>query len=487
MLLYYVIAVGALLAIFVASLLTNPFSRITIVRKPYVAKLTEKTIVAINNNHRIVVRNNPWWQAFAWVKSGVHVMESRYLNSPRSKGKTIAAIIKDIHKLRYDTDKLLLISGDHFSGLYVRNLGVFYYPLLDGHITSSAKDWYNRQVIYLETVAFALGVFEKRRQLTTTIVSTGAYGVTCVNFYAYPSDSLYGMLYALAVMSGKEIPRAYDYSGADYVLDTAAAATALLSEYKPTLRQLYADYKQTVYDERTGLIRTDIHLSGAKDITRRSSAFYDNVILWKTTQLAMKLGLIKRDTAWLAVYKQRILKTFWLPKAGHFLEDLSAEGLAGAYYSSDWLAVLFTGFLDPANKQEQSYYTSSLDYIDKHAVDRPFALKYQQERRAHRQFLAVRLAVASYGGDAIWSFWGMEYIKTLLLLYRSTRQQRYLEKADYHIAKYKQVMLRDGGFPEVFNADGKLLQTPLYRSIRQTGWVIGFEQVLAIRADIARH
>jgi predicted AAA+ superfamily ATPase len=33
-----------------------------------------------------------------------------------------------------------------------------------------------------------------------------------------------------------------------------------------------------------------------------------------------------------------------------------------------------------------------------------------------------------------------------------------------------------GGFPEVYDPEGRLLQTPFYRSIRQTGWVIGFEQ-----------
>ncbi len=479
------IAIGASLLLVLATALTNPFSRLTLVRRPFVASLTAKTIVAINNNHRTVVRNNLWWQAFAWVKSGVHVTESRYLNSPRSSARTVPAIIHDIHKLRFDPDKLLLISGDHFTSLYVRNLGVFYYPLLDGRIKASSKDWQNRQVVYLQTLAFALGVFAKNRQLTTTIVPTAPHGVTCVNFYAYPSDTLYGMLYGLAVLLGYQVPRPYDYSGGGYMLDSKVAAATLLEEYQVMLHQAYGDYRHTVYDEKTGLIKTDVHLSGAKDVTRRYGAFYDNVIYWKTAQLAMRLGLASTDKAWLAAYKQRILQTFWLEKAGYFLEDLSDEGCQHQYYSSDWLVVLFTGFLDPADKHEQAYFTRSLDYIDRQGIDKPFAIKYQQDRRSHRQFPFVRLAVASYGGDAIWSFWGMEYIKTLLLLYHATGEASYLAKADYHIDKYKSVMLRDGGFPEVFDARGNLLQTSLYRSIRQTGWVIGFEQVLAMRADLA--
>ena len=138
--------------------------------------------------------------------------------------------------------------------------------------------------------------------------------------------------------------------------------------------------------------------------------------------------------------------------------------------------MLSTGFLDLANDNETAYYTRSIDYIRKNNIDRPFALKYQHDTRAHRQFLPVRLAVASYGGDAIWSFWGMEYIKALVLLYEKTSETRYKKEAKFHIDAYEKKMLEYGGFPEVYDPEGRLLQTPFYRSIRQTGWVIGFEQ-----------
>lgn len=225
-------------------------------------------------------------------------------------------------------------------------------------------------------------------------------------------------------------------------------------------------------------------MSGAKDITKRQSSFYDNVVFWKTTQLAMDLGLVKHDPAFLAALKERILATFWLPHEGYFLEDLSAAGKQHNYYSSDWLIVLATHFLDPENATERDYFERSIDYIRKQKIAKPFAIKYQHETRAHRQFAIVRLAVASYGGDSIWSFWGMEYIKTLLLLYRATGDRAHLKEADYHIDKYEHAMKRDHGFPEVYDAKGALLQTPLYRSIRMTGWVIGFDQVRAMHRAI---
>lgn len=468
---------GGLVAIsFVTTYLTNPFSRLSIIRLPFRIHLDHQVHETIDNNTKLKVKNRWYWRWFAMYQSGLYILTTRYFHSPASNAKTVDEIIADIHTLRYDPNKLLLISGDHFNGLFVRNLGVFYYPLLDPSIPSSEQDWRDRQTVYLQTVAYALGVFTKSPRLTTTIASMGPLTATCVNYYAYPSDSLFGILYTLAVLRGEQSAAALHYNPKAHSLDTKIAASHLLADYRETLVLLYEDYKGTVLDQATGLIAKNVHLSGAKDITRRRSAFYDNVVFWKTTQLAMTLGIVPTDTVYLKKLKQQILKTFWLEDKGYFLEDLSDEGVRHSYYSSDWLIVLSTGFLDPLDTHESTYYTRSIAYIQKHKIDQPFALKYQQDTRAHRQFLPVRLAVASYGGDAIWSFWGMEYIKALVLLYKKTGDTAYKKAASYHIEKYEEKMLEYGGFPEVYDPDGKLLQTPFYRSIRQTGWVIGFEQ-----------
>lgn len=473
-----------LVLLFIAAYLTNPFNRFSIIRLSFIATINQKTITTINQNHKLIVRQTPWYKTFALLKNGVHILSSRYVRSPRSSGTSVHSIITDIKMLRFNPDKLLLTSGDHFSALFVRNLGVFYYPTLDRSLKNTVEEWHNRELVYIQTLAYALGVFSKHHELTTTIVPTGRHGATCINFYAYPSDSLYGMLFALAALLGHESAQPERYHRDNYPLDSIDAARLLLDEYHYSLARHYTQYRHKIFDETTGLVSVSIHLSGAKDITRRQSAFYDNVIFWKTTQLAQTLGLIKKDQAFLARLKKQILKTFWLPRDGYFLEDLSPEGKQQKYYSSDWLIVLATGFLKPSAKSEHTYFERSIAYIQKEKIDQPFALKYQQDTRAHRQFLAVRLAVASYGGDAIWSFWGMEYIKSLLLLYKYTGRKEYCETADFHIKKYKQKMLEYGGFPEVYDPHGNLLQTPLYRSIRQTGWVVGFEQVLALRKSI---
>lgn len=470
-------AIGLALALLIGgAYLTDPFSRYTVVRRTYRAKMVDGVLRAINDNERLVVNQFLPLRVFAILKNGIHILTSRWHKSPASRSSTIRGIIDDIYDLRFNPNKLLLTSGDHFSALFVRNLGVFYYPTLDRAIPATDSRWRDRQIVYLQTAAYALGIFAKHDTLTTTIIPTGRHRATCVNFYAYPSDTLYGMLFALAALLGKQSAQPVTYKRARHALDTVPAAQLLLQTYRDHLAKHYERYRHRVYDDQTGLISRSITMSGAKDITKRRSAFYDNVIFWKTTELAMTLGLIPRDNAFLGTLKNRIIETFWLDDAGYFLEDLSNESQRHQLYSSDWLIVLATGFLSPKKAKERYYFERSIDYIQRMDIDKPFAIKYQHETRAHRQFLAVRLAVASYGGDSIWSFWGMEYIKTLLLLYRETENSAYLKAANYHLRQYEAAMKRDKGFPEVFDRDGKLLETPLYRSIRQTGWVIGFEQ-----------
>ncbi|MGI0134670.1 MAG: hypothetical protein ACREBW_06915, partial [Candidatus Micrarchaeaceae archaeon] len=331
---------------------------------------------ARNENDKILLRQGWLWQRFAYLKCGLHTLSSRYIHSPAAKAATVDGIIADIHAHRFRPDKLLLISGDHFNALFVRNLGVFYYPMLDTRIGGTKRDWHDRQAVYAQTLAYALGVFRKRPVPVTTIATTGSYAATCINIaeHAYPSDTVYGMLYALAALSDNEAATpAPSLSSPQHKLQTRDLATQLLTDYSETLHKLYDHYRAHVFDDTTGLIRTDIHLSGAKDITIRSSAFYDNVVFWKTTQLTGRLGIIEKDATFLRQLKQRILAQFWLPEYGHFLEDRSDESIACHYYSSDWLIVLATGFLSPADPAERHYFEQSAAYIQKMRIDQPFA------------------------------------------------------------------------------------------------------------------
>jgi hypothetical protein len=70
----------------------------------------------------------------------------------------------------------------------------------------------------------------------------------------------------------------------------------------------------------------------------------------------------------------------------------------------------------------------------------------------------------------------MEYIKSLVLLYHSTQDRRYLEAAQHQLDAYTQNILKYQGYPEVYDVTGKMYQTLFYKSVRQTGWVVNYEQ-----------
>ncbi len=80
---------GFLVLLFVGSRLTNPFSRLTIVRRPFIVQVVASTWQTIDHNRRLKVRQGVLWRAFALLKSGWYVIESRYLHSPRSGGTVL--------------------------------------------------------------------------------------------------------------------------------------------------------------------------------------------------------------------------------------------------------------------------------------------------------------------------------------------------------------------------------------------------------------
>lgn len=464
---------------------TNPFAPNSIVEQTYSAELKDGEFVVNDDPLLIQVNQSTPFKQYSKVKSAYHIVANRWWNPGKpAPSDNWRDIMNDIYDARFNSDQQVLISADHFSMFYNRSLGIFYYPMLDPAIDSSDARWQDRQAIYLRSLAYALNTYEHTDHVTTTIVPTGKHRVTPVNFHSYPSDTMYSLLYGLAVTSGKEPAAPFKYAEPKKNLQTKKAGEALLDKHRPMLKRQYETYKQMVHDKSTGLIKPELHLSGTKDITMRSNAFYDNVIFWRTTQLAMELDIIPADQAFLDTTKSKIIDAFWLKDKGYFLEDRSVTGIDDNYFSSDWLVALNTGFLDPSNPDELSYITKPLDYMRQTKVDKPFGVKYQNETRAERQFPVVRLVASSYGGDTIWSYWGMEYVKALLAVYRETGDKKYLDIADEVIAAYKQKIEQYHGFPETYDRNGNMYETNFYRSMRQTGWVIGFDQVLSMREAI---
>ncbi|MBW7944437.1 hypothetical protein H3C70_03495 [Patescibacteria group bacterium] len=471
----------------ILSYLTNPFARYTLVRVPFQTELADNGQLSIIEESGLRLRTSRYYGVFAKLKSGYHILGNVYSGTKRAKSETLNDIITDIHALRFDPNEPYLISGDHFSMLYIRSLGIFYSTLLDPRTALNADDWLNRQKIYLQTTKYALEVFKAAPALSTTIVPVGESSVTLMNIYAPPSDSLYSLLYALDVMLSPEtLEQTYPFSVEQTPpLQTHDAAQQLLEEYRPTLLRHYLLYQNTI-DLQTGLIQKNILLSGTKDIAKRQSAFYDNVIFWKTEQLAQKLGIVPENPQKLSALKQKIIDAFWRPEMGCFLEDQSPEALRQNYYSSDWLIVLSTGFLEPRNTGDRQYYESCVKYIQDHKLDRPFGIKYQQQLRPWRLYPLVRIGAPQYGSTAIWSNWGMEYAKLLALLFQASGNQTYLDEANYQIDQYTDNIIKYECYPEVYDENGQMFKNLFYKSVCQTGWVVTYEQAKALVNSLQR-
>jgi hypothetical protein len=469
----------AILAIF--SYLTNPFVRFSLIIDPYKNYQYQDGQLSLKRDSSLIVRDDAFFRQLALLKSGWHILDTRFV-SPKGTQGSIDETIRQIHQQRFNPDQPFLISGEHFSVLYPRSLGIFYNTLLDPRTALDQTDWQNRQLIYLKTTAYALQVFEQSDRLSTTIVPVGPRSVALVNIYAPPSDTLYSLLYALTVLSNdKYLSQLYPFGVSPRVkLETQQQAQQLLADHKTSLQNHFKKYWGEVYDSQTGLVKTNIRLSGTKDSAIRESSFYDNVIAWKTFQLAQELGLTDKNEQTLKDYKQKILQTFWLEPEGYFLEDLSPKAKLAKYYSSDWLIVLMTGFLNPTNKSEQSYYTRSIAYIQRNAIDQPFGLQYHPDPRPEQLYLPVRLMAPTYASTAIWSSWGMEYIKALLSLAQVTKDTDYLHSAEQQLNSYTFNIKRYGGFPEVYDKNGDLFSQRLYKSVRETGWIVNYEEARAM-------
>ncbi len=289
-----------LVVIGIFSYLTNPFVRFTIVVDPYQEIVYESGEFRIEENNDILLREGPFFSQLAKMKAGWHIVASKFTGGPKAPQGQVDEIIREIHRLRFSPEEPFLISGDHFSVLYPRSLGIFYHSILDPRTALDQEDWVNRQRIYLKTTAYALHVYKQSNQLSTTIVPVGPRSVALLNIYDLPSDTLYSLAYALAVMQEKEtLSERYPFELYEtstqqdvYTLATSTASATLQATYHESLRRHWDTFFETVYDPSTGFVKKDIRLSGTKDIVHRESALYDNIMVWRTNQLLQKLGIL---------------------------------------------------------------------------------------------------------------------------------------------------------------------------------------------------
>ncbi|HSW96601.1 MAG TPA: hypothetical protein VLF89_02115 [Candidatus Saccharimonadales bacterium] len=445
---------------------------------PFSTLIDNKNQIYIKKNYSIYFLHPKITTLFIFLQAGIRIITAKKKEKKLS-GSEIE-IIEQIHNIRYADENPYVTTGGHFSQLYVRNLGIFLQALVDPRLPSSKEDWTKRQSIALRTIALDLAVFSKAKKTYTTIVHLGKTLYSAMNVYTEPSDSLFGILYTLCALQDEYfIPSLFPaQTTKQKPLQTKGAAKKLLQEHRETLISLLYDYKKYTIDPNSGLIRTDIHLASARDGIKRESSFYDNVICWSTFYLAGKLQLIPLSEKELITWKQTILAAFWDEAEGIFIDDLSQESKHEKRFSADAFIVTSSGFLDMKNNNDRKKLQSLTEYIQKNKLDKPFPLAYSTSNHLSKLYWPVLLGATAYMGKTIWSHWGMEYIKALILLNQVAEAKKYL-------AVYKQNIEQYGGYPELYDTHGEIYTTAFYRSVLHNSWVINYEQAKMMLKSIS--
>lgn len=449
--------------------LSNPYAALNFVQQPFTTSVASDGSIEYKQHFSPHVLTDPISDFLGYYRQGFLIVQNTFFGGKELKGASPTSIISDIHDIRFDPSKPYLISGDQFSVLYTRNLGVFYNQLLDPNTAHDQKDWEDRQRIYLQSVLFAIEGLSAGDTPRTTLVPIGPRSMTYTTVHPgdYGSDTVYGLLYAMDMMRSQRTSDDGTYS-----IQTNRAIDRILSEKKDKLQKIVTVYLKYVQDPDTKMARTDHKLAAARDGVTRAGSMYDNIVLWKTLQLASSLGIKDTPQAELDTLQQKIKDTFWDEERGYYHNDTKDTS-----FSSDWLIGYPTGFFDLKNKTDLARSERIVDYVESTDLTNPMPIKYQIGTPDNAPFI-IRHIVPDYGGEIIWSYWGAQYITLLTDLYDATGKEVYTERAEKDIETYNNAIMRDGGFAETFNKDGEFFRIGPYKSIRVTGWVVQFEHAV---------
>lgn len=451
--------------------ITNPYSSLSIVQQPY-STYVDKGQIKLKKNFNLNVYSSFLAQWLGYYKSGFLILEHTFSPSHLTDKQLSIQTIGTIHARRFDPTKPYLISGEPFSVLYPRNLGVFYNALLDSRTALNQTDWQHRQQLYLQSALYALDAFSASHKLTTTIVPISQHTVALTEVHpgSVPSDSLYGLLYALRTLSQPS-----PYKDSLYKVQTINATRAVITARQANIEGLLQLYVRKVQDPDSGLVKRHLALSGARDGVIRDSSFYDNVVLWKTLSLANDLGIHHYSSTYLAKLRTDILSQYWNESSGIFSDEYVKAGQP-VTFSADWLIALPAGFLDPHNANDLSKLIRIVDYTERTGLAEPLPLKYTAANTPLKAPPIVHYFEPHYGGKLIWSYWGTQYITLLDSLYQATHNPAYSLLAGHDLQAYNQIISRYGGFPETLNPDSTFHKSFFYKSILDTGWVVQYEQ-----------
>lgn len=319
-------------------------------------------------------------------------------------------------------------SAGHFCEFWTRDFAWCIMPLI--------RLGYKEKV--LKTLEYAMNIFEKHSQITTTINPKQKP----FDFPYYAIDSVPYFIYCLQ----------------------SADAYALVKKHKDFLNTQIEDFFERVIDEKTGLVRKDRHFSSMKDYAKRKSSCYGNVM---AALLRDSINHINKNEKLLDNplngydYKKLIKKHFWT--GAYFLDDLS--GLKYPTGDANVFPFLYGLFND------KNMLKSCIRTIQQHKLDDPFPLKYTESGSQEHKMISLEFLAPDYERDTIWMHMGSLYIGLV--------REIDPELANKYISQYAGIIETCRNYPELFKKNKKPYTSLLYHADESMLWA-------AIYLDIIR-
>ena len=403
------------------------------------------------------------------VHSSVSVVTREPTSAP------IAQLYEESVRRAFDPKHLFITTGaPHSRGMYLRNFAWFYPDLLSPATIIDEADRKNRIVLLERSIRTALETMGTRAY-TTTIIPLTARRFAAVNYVTPPSDSLLGILAGLEQLT-------------DASRETGYTATEIIAQYKKNIeRELarIAAHLEPIIINRKKYLLLDArkNMSSATDTRNERMRFVVSANVWATFAKAERLGLM--DGKVFAAfgldktqYKKDILELFG---AEGYICDSLAPSLRPARATDNItldFAHIHNGFWNFSDPDEQILFKNTVDLIFSDPTFRDISNNcYFVSRKDPDCDLIHRYATPSYHGRTVWSSFNVELADRLLDLAHAANDESYRSRAERILLQLKEDTERNGGYPELIDANGEPYRTWIYKSAVADSWFPRFAGV----------
>ncbi|MBD3312838.1 hypothetical protein GF345_00165 [Candidatus Woesearchaeota archaeon] len=281
-----------------------------------------------------------------------------------------------------------------------------------------------------ETLDYALAVFQKAGRITTTITPSGKP----YDFPGFACDSLPFIIRSLKIVKSDK----------------------LISRYRKFLVKEVKRYFETAFDPLTGMIRADRSFSSMKDYSKRKSSAYDNCMAAMLKKDLDELGLFNPFRRF--DIRKAIKQELWNGK--FFYDDLNKLNVV---YGDTQVFPFWTGAFN-----DKRMFESCLKEIRKAKLDRPFPLRYSNQRKVKGQSMVWQeFFVGDYERDTVWMHMGLCYLDCLKRFGRK-------KELNKHLGQYARQISEHKSFLEVFDSKGEPFRTLFYRCDAGMLWASKF-------------